>query len=395
MIKPETVNNDIKLFFQTRLTELAKERSDCSLTEDWPSPSEINILCEKAAGFFIYASTAVKFIMTKSRTPTQQLNLITSLPQNTSYEGRSGIDTLYIQVLKQAVDDVDAEDDEFHSHFRTVVGAVVLVFNPLSVKALSDLLRVSGISTALRSLHSLLLVPTSKDAAIRIFHKSFPDFLMDSRQCTDHQFFIDPSIHHREILLSCLNLMRERLKRNICRLDDYTTLSEVKDLPDCRKNHIGDALEYACCFWTRHLVGIPSSSPGVEEVQEVIDEFFPTCLLFWIEALILVGKLDIGVYALNDIQRWYTLVSYMWSNCSKNPCSHLFRQGLHASGWMIACILSWSTLMQSATPLPKYIILPSHFLLPHLGFTSTILQSSHKRLRWLRGFQLDGEHVPV
>jgi len=331
-VKPRTVNNDIKLYFQTQLTELTKERSDCSLMEDWPSPSEIDILCKKAAGFFIYASTAIKFIMSKSHTPTQQLDLITSLPQSTSHEGRSGIDILYIQVLKQAIDDVDAEDDEFHSHFRTVVGAVVLVFNPLSVRALSDLLRVSGISTALRSLHSLLLVPTSKDAPVQIFHKSFPDFLMDLRRCTDGQFFINPSIHHRDILLLCLNLMRERLERNICRLEDYTILGEVKDLPDHQKEYIGDALEYACCFWTKHLLGISESSPGVEEVQEAIDEFFPTCLLFWIEALILMGKLDIAVYALNDIQHWYTSVSYMWRNSSENPYLHLFRQEICASG---------------------------------------------------------------
>jgi len=331
-VKPETVNNDIKVFFQTQLAELAKGRSDCSLTGDWPSPSEIDILCEKAAGFFIYASTAVKFIMSSYHTPTEQLNIITSFPQSTSHEWSSGIDILYTQVLGQAANDVGVDKVKLYSNFKTVVGTVVLVFNPLSVNALSDLLRVSGISTALRPLHSLLLVPTNKDAAVQIFHKSFPDFLMDSRRCTDHQFFIEPSIHHREILLSCLNLMRGRLKRNICRLDDYTILSEVKDLPDRQKNHIGNALEYACCFWTKHLLGIPGRCLGIGGVQEVIDEFFTTCLLFWIEALILMGKLGIGVYALNDIQQWYTLVSYMWRNCSGNPCLHLFRQGVHASG---------------------------------------------------------------
>ena len=315
-VKPETVDNDIKLYFQTQLTQLAKERSDCNLVEDWPNPYEIDILCQKAAGFFICASAVIKFIMSRRHTPPQQLNRITSLPQSTSHEGRSGIDMLYVQVLEQVIYDVDAEeDDEFLSHFRTVVGAILLVFNPLSVKALSDLLRVSGISTTLHSLHSLLLVPTSKNTPIRIFHKSFPDFLTDPRRCTNHKFFIDPSIHHREILLSCLNLMRERLKRNIYGLDDYTVLSEVKDLLDYQKNHIGDALEYACCFWTKHLLEIPSSSPGVQEVQEAIDEFFPTYMLFWIEALILMEKLDIGVYALNDIQQWYTLVSHMRGNC--------------------------------------------------------------------------------
>ena len=381
-VRPETVNNDIKLFFQTQLTELAKRRSDCSLTEDedWPSSSEIDILCVKAAGLFIYASTVVRFITSSDHPPTEQLNMIISFPQSTSYRWSSGIDILYTQVLGQAVKDMDVDKEIYYSHFRTVIGAVVIVLNPLSVRALSDLLRVSSISTALRSLHSLLLVPTSKDAAVHIFHKSFPDFLMDPRRCTDHQFFIDPSIHHREILFSCLNLMMERLKRNICRRDDSCIRSEVKDLPDCQKCHIGDALEYACCFWTKHLLGIPGSGPGIEEVQGAIDRFFSTCLLFWIEALSLVGKLHIGVYALNDVQQWYKTVSCMWCDSSGNLYSDLFRQGIPASGYMTASVSFWNGLMQSPVFLSKYITLPSHSALPHLGFTTTMLQSSHKRL---------------
>jgi len=301
--KPESVNNDIKLFFQTQLTELATKRSDCSFTEDWPSPSEIDVLCKKAAGFFIYASTVVKFIESEGHTPTEQLNQITSLPQSTSHEGRSGIDILYTQVLKEAVDGMGTDNDKFHSHLRTVLGAVLLMINPLSVNALSDLLSMPGISTTLRPLHSLLLVPSSKDAPVCIFHKSFPDFLVDQTRCTDPQFFIDPPIHHAEILMSCLNLMKEKLKRNIYKLDDFAFLSKVKDLSNCQKDHIGDALGYACCFWTKHLLGIPGSGPGSKEIQEAIDGFFTTCLLFWIETLSLMGKLDIGVYALNDIKQ--------------------------------------------------------------------------------------------
>ena len=331
-VKPEAVNNDIKLLFQTCLSELVRERSDCNLTEVWPSSSEIDILCEKAAGFFIYASTVIKFVMSKNHMPIRRLKLITSLPQGTSHEGRSGIDILYTQVLKQAVDGVDPDDGEFYSHFKTVVGAVLLAFNPLSVNALSDLLGVSGISTTLRSLHSLLLVPTSEVAPIRIFHKSFPDFLTDPRRCMDHQFFVHPPIHHAEILLSCLKLMRERLKRDVCVLGDYVILSEVEDLADCRKDHIGDALEYACCFWTKHLLRTPSSGHSIREVQEAIDQFFTTCLLFWIEVLGLMEKLDIGVHALNDIQQWYTLVSCVWSGSPGIQYSHLSRQELLASG---------------------------------------------------------------
>ena len=331
-VERSLVDHDIKLFFRMQLSSLLRKRSDCNLMQDWPSSAEINILCEKAAGFFIYASTVVKFVESKNRIPAQQLNRITSVPQSTSHEGRSGIDILYTQVLEQAVDDVDVDDDEFYSHFRTVIGTVLLVFDPLSVRALSDLLGAPGISTALRSLHSLLLVPTSEVAPVCIFHKSFPDFLMDQGRCKDSRFFIDPSTHHMEILLSCLNLMKARLKKNICGLDDHAILSEIEDLYDHQKDYIGDALGYACCFWAKHLLGIPSSDPGVVEVQAAIDRFFTTCLLFWIEVLILIGKLDIGIYVLDNIEQWYMLVSYVWGFCSENPCSHLTRQAIPASG---------------------------------------------------------------
>jgi len=308
-VKRSLVDSDIKLFFRTRLAEIATTRSDCSFTEDWPNPPDINVLCKKAAGFFIYASTVVKFIGFKNRTPTAQLDLIISLPQNTTHEGRSGIDLLYTQVLEQAVDDMDIDAEEIYSHFRTVVGAVLLVFNPLSITALSDLLGLSNISTTLRSLHSLLLVPESKEDPIRTFHKSFPDFLMDPIRCKDEQFFVEPAVHHEEVLLSCLHLMGKRLKRNICNLDGYAVLSDVTDLSTCKKAHIGEALEYACRFWSKHLLMVPSSSPHAGEVQKAIKEFFTRHLLYWIEVLALTENLGVGVHAMNDVEQWYDLVS--------------------------------------------------------------------------------------
>ena len=109
-----------------------------------------------------------------------------------------------------------------------------------------------------------------------------------------------------EILLSCLNLMRAKLKKNICHLGDQAVLSEVKDLSAQKKDYIGDTLEYACKFWTKHLLEIPSTGCHVKEVQEAVDIFFTTCLPYWIEILTLIGNL---VYAINNIEQWYDLVS--------------------------------------------------------------------------------------
>ena len=138
---------------------------------------------------------------------------------------------------------------------------------------------------------------------------------MDPKQCEDNRFYINPPVHHQEILLSCLNLMKERLKRNICNLGEHTTLSEAVDIPTRRKEYIGDALEYACQFWVKHLVEIPTSGDSVEEVYEAIKEFFTNYLLFWIEVLVIMGNLNASVYAINDIQQWYISVSFEYFIC--------------------------------------------------------------------------------
>ena len=328
-VERSSVDNDIRLFLNIHLANIAKQQSHSDLTEGWPSPSDINILCVKAAGLFVYASTVIKFVSSQYHQPSKRLALLVSVPQNTTCEGESGIDTLYTDVLMQAFHGVDfnnlkPDDREVFRHLKSVVGAVLLVFNPLSMKSLSDLLSKfdtpSDISTALRPLHSLLLVPDSIEDPIRTFHKSFPDFLMNPERCKDKWFFVDPLVHHTELVLSCLSLMKKRLKKNICDLDNYAALGGVKDLSDCQKRHIGGALDYACCFWTKHLVKTPSSGQYAEEMQKAIDEFFTTHLLFWIEVLVVMGNLNVGVYAINDIRQWYISVSYQTFIYYQNLC---------------------------------------------------------------------------
>jgi hypothetical protein len=111
--------------------------------------------------------------------------------------------------------------------------------------------------------------------------------------------------------------MKGRLKRNICELDDLIPLSEVKDLATRRKAYIGDALEYACCFWASHLAGVTSSSLEDGKVCSAIDEFFTICFLSWVEVLSLMRNLDAGVHALHNVNKWYHKVSNIYSSKPK------------------------------------------------------------------------------
>ena len=311
-VKRSLVDEDIKLYLRTYLTDTRKTRSDCEFPEEWPSSYDINFLCKMAGGLFIYASTVVKFVASGHHLPTERLDLIILHLQGAVHEGE--IDLIYTQILELAFDGTDPGEQELYSRFRNVVGAVLLVFHPLSRKAFSDLLRNCGspshISATLRFLHSLLNVPDGEDEPIRVFHKSFPDFLTDRTRCKSDRFFVDPVVHHEEILFSCLDLMEKCLKKNICNLDDYVVLSEVEDLSTRKEMHIGSSLVYACRFWTRHLASIPGDGPGAKRIQEVVDAFFAKRLLCWIEVLSIVGHLGAAVHALNEVRQWYISVSH-------------------------------------------------------------------------------------
>ena len=55
---------------------------------------------------------------------------------------------------------------------------------------------------------------------------------------------------------------------------------------------------------------ISSSGCNIEEVQKAIDEFFTRYLPSWIEVLIIMRNLGVGVHAINEIRQWYNSVSY-------------------------------------------------------------------------------------
>ena len=312
-VKRSSVDEDIVLYLTIHLTNIRETRSDCQFPGEWPSSYDINILCKKAGGLFIYASTVVKFVASKYHIPSERLDFIILHPQSAIHEG--GIDLLYTQILELAFQDADPGEQDLYSRFRNVVGAVLLVFHPLSRKALHNLLRKcetpSHISTPLRSLHSLLNIPDSEDEPIRVFHKSFPDFLTDRTRCKDERFFVDPAVHHEELLFSCLGLMEKHLKKNICGLEDYTVLSEVEDLSARRETYIGDSLGYSCRFWTKHLAEVPRDGFHAQRIQEAIEEFFTKRLLWWIEVLSIMGHLGAAVPAINDVRQWHISVSHI------------------------------------------------------------------------------------
>jgi hypothetical protein len=306
-VEPSSVDNDIQLYLTQKLNTIAKQRSDLDLSDPWPHDNEIKALTKKSSGLFIFASTLVRFVASDHHEPNKRLQLVVSEMDNTTHEGRTGIDSLYSQVLSHAFSDI--HDKVVFDNARCVLGAIVLAFIPLSQRELSKLLGIptSTISTTLRHLHSVILVPANKTMKIRIFHKSFPDFLQDHTQCTDPRFYVNSEAHHRDMVLSCLELVK-KLKRNPCSLPPFMMNQAMSNLPQLLEDKVGGATQYACSYWARHLVLSSTSGNYVPQVINSVAKMLKNPAP-WIEVMSLENQLEEVIHSMYGLEAWLDEVS--------------------------------------------------------------------------------------
>ena len=299
-VDPTSIGGDIRLYLTEKLTSIAKRRSGLDLPEAWPSDKDITALVKKSSGLFIFASTVARFIESEYHEPRERLRLIVSKIDDTSHEGASGIDSLYSQTLCDAFLGIDEES--VFVDLKRILSAVVLALNPLSRDGLVQLLNISStvISTRLRHLHSVLLVPADGAKEIRVFHKSFPDFLQDPERCRDSKFHIHSKTRHGDMALSCLDLV-VKLKRNPCALPPFAMNNDVPDCQQLLRDKLGSGLLYACKYWSTHLSFSPLSEEYHNRLITLTSQFFDRSVFPWMEVMSLDGHLEGVIYSMNHL----------------------------------------------------------------------------------------------
>ena len=315
-VKPSSVDEDIRLYLQEKLTTVAKRRSDFDLTDPWPCDKDLTALTKKSSGLFIFASTLTRFIESEHHGPAERLQLIVALPDSTVHEGRAGIDLLYAQVLMHAFSDI--EEATVFENLKRVLGAVILAFNPLSRAQIAGILNIkqSLIATILRHLHSVLLIPNEDSKEIRVFHKSFPDFLQDPDRCPGSHFLVNPPLHHADMAFGCLGLLR-KLNPNPCGLPDFVMNRDLTDVPKLLERKVGGALRYACGYWAMHVRSSGTDS-GVVRLASSVTKFFMINFLPWVEIMSLENRLEVVIHSIQSLFEWIDMVCAL-DRSTQNP----------------------------------------------------------------------------
>lgn len=258
-----------------------------NLPLSWPGQSNIQVLVKMAVLLFIFAATACRFISDRRcGSPDEQL---TELLLYRTRSQESQLDATYLPVLnKFAAGLPSRKRDQVLQQFRDIIGSIAILASPLSTFALGELIGIPmrTIDNQLDSLHSVLSVPSSPKAPVRLLHLSFRDFLFDPEKRGKSLFWIDERQAHAEIAVKCLHVMG-CLKQDLCSVKAPGTPRssvESKRIDAC----LPPAVQYACLYWVYHM---QQARIHLDDSGEVY-KFLTSSFLCWMEALSYIGRVS-------------------------------------------------------------------------------------------------------
>ena len=285
----EEAKTDIETYLKAQLPELV-------------GTPEFEELGQRAGGLFIYAATAVKYLTPLGSITVKEQTEMLSNFLSKSYEPASSgdatflVDELYRQIMCDAFSNLSGK---VLARRLRILYTFLCTAERTSASIVAALVPDGDDESAravLRDLHAVLY---TQDDQVFWYHASFPDFIFTQARSNfridmkDFTFSCNEPAHHRLLAESCFCIMKSEksgLRFNMGNIkssfqfdrDNIAALSEQVD------QNISAVLRYSSHHWTHHL----PSSPRLINTDNLcccISEFLQIRVLFWIEAMNLLG----------------------------------------------------------------------------------------------------------
>ncbi|QRV94610.1 hypothetical protein RhiJN_22628 [Ceratobasidium sp. AG-Ba] len=263
------------------------------------------MLVERAAGLFIWARTACEFVL-RDIDPRKAFQAILGSAANAG--SPKALDDLYTTAIKAGIQQEDRVSHAVDA-VKKCLGAIILCSTrtPLSITALSklygDWVDENILLSVVEGLGSVLYLDHDQGDAVRVYHASFADYLLDEKRSGEYNPKMDE--HNCHVARRCLEVLMNELRFNICGLEtSYKRNREVENLDSRIDKNIKPHLRYSCKYWASHLINVAAGQ--LKLFNELLERFLQSDqLLFWIEALSLLSIFKIGISDTISLQRLY------------------------------------------------------------------------------------------
>ncbi|KAM0718395.1 hypothetical protein Q7P37_005465 [Cladosporium fusiforme] len=306
-----SIRSDLTIFFGHEFSQIRANYPRLnpfgSLPKEWAGQKDITSLVERSHPLFIVAFTICR-LLSLSATPQEDLRNLIS--QTTSHTLSTGLGAVYLPVLQQAIKVTGTQRPQDNVvMFKTIIGSLVLLYDPLSATSLSNLLGISlaNFGAYITHLRSVLNVAERPEGTldplgtIKIFHLSFREFITnpDLMQHDDgKQFWINEDEAHGNIADYCLRLLSEdTLKEDVCQVKDPGTRRMALEKTRVVQ-HLPAEVAYASRYWIQHLV----ASRRQLKDGDTVHQFLKKHLLHWMEALSWLGKISDAIRNLEALR---------------------------------------------------------------------------------------------
>jgi len=285
-IDPDVVAEDIRFYInQTFAQNLLYDDP-----EDWYSDSDVRALADASNGLFIFASTAVGYILDTYNADyrRERLSMVLSARKDSKVL-TAPLDNMYELVFTQALITAKLEPHERETT-RQALACILAARMPLSVDALAELLGLKAdvLKGSLSRLHPVIHVPDMLDRpGLQVMHSSLGDYLFER---ATPNIRISSSLGNALLARGCLKVMEDKLRFNIAQ-----SRSSYEANPPTRPESITLSLEYACLQWVYHVSNLPEGS----DFDSVINDAFRCRFLFWLEVMSIIGQVQRAAAMLN------------------------------------------------------------------------------------------------
>ena len=301
----EEAESDIEIYLKAKLPGLSG------------SP-EFTELGQRAGGLFIYAATAVKYLTPRDSITvgeqTEMLNDFLSRPYDPTSSSDDDatflIDELYRQIMCDAFSNLSRK---VLARRLRILYTFLCTAEPTSTSIVAALVLDCDDEAAravLRDLHAVLY---TQDNQVFWYHTSFPDFIFSEERSNfridnkNFTFSCNEPTHHNLLGESCFRIMKSEkfgLRFNMGNIKSSFLFDRdnAVELSEQINKNISAVLRYSSRYWSHHL-----PSPLLINTDNLcccVSEFLQIRVLFWIEAMNLLGLSNLCTPMLQLARQW-------------------------------------------------------------------------------------------